>query len=314
MLLLWLAIGGGLVLLTLSADQFVIGSARLSAALRISPVVIGALVIGFGTSAPELLVSGLAAGQGHLDLSVGNVVGSNVANLLLVLGVAALIRPLGVTSRTLAREAPLAAVGTFLLALLVQGGLSRPEGFLLLAGMAAAATWILASAGDEDPEVLTEVERYAGSERPRVKVETLRTGLGLVGTLAGAQLLIWGAEGIAEELGVAEGVVGLTLVAVGTSLPELVTAIQAARRNEGSLIVGNLLGSTMTNSLAVAGLAGVVGPGPLVDPHLAGAATFVMAIAAAAGWFLMGTGRIVRRWEGALLLGSYAGAFVVMVA
>jgi cation:H+ antiporter len=309
-----LAVIGGLGLLTFSADQFVVGSARLSAALRISPVVIGALVIGFGTSAPELLVSGLAAGQGHLDLAVGNIVGSNVANLTLVLGVAALIRPLRVTSRTLAREAPLAAVGTFVLAVLVQGGLSRLEGSLLLVAMVAATTWILASAGEEDPELLTEVERYAGGDRPRLKIEMLRAGLGLLGTLAGAQILIRGAEGIAERLGVAEGVVGLTLVALGTSLPELVTAIQAARRNEGSLIVGNLLGSTMTNSLAVAGVAGVVGPGPLVDPHLAGVATLLMAIVAATGWFLMGTGRIVHRWEGVLLLAGYVGAFVLMVA
>jgi cation:H+ antiporter len=312
MLLLSVAVLGGLGLLTFSADQFVLGSARLSAILRISPVVIGALVIGFGTSAPELLVSGLAAGQGHLDLAIGNVVGSNVANLTLVLGVAALVFPLRVTSETLAREAPIAAVSTFLLAVLLQGGFARLEGLILWLGMTGAVIWILTTVSEDDPSVLKEVRHYARGN-PRLPREIPRTALGLLGTLAGAQLLIWGAEGIADRFGVAEGAVGLTLVAIGTSLPELVTGIQAARRREGSLIVGNLLGSTMTNSLAVAGLAGLLGPGTLQDPHLAGVATFIMAIAAATGWFLMGTARTVHRWEGAVLVVAYVGAVPLMV-
>lgn len=312
MLLLSVAIAGGLALLTVSADHFVVGAARMSAALRISPVVIGALVIGFGTSAPELLVSGLAAGQGHLDLAIGNVVGSNVANLTLVLGATALVFPLRVTSRTLAREAPIAAVGTFLLAVLLQGGFARLEGLVLWMGMTAAVIWILTTVGEDDPVVLKDVEHYARGRPPRLKAEIRRTAFGLIGTLAGAQVLILGAEGIAERLGVAEGVVGLTLVALGTSLPELVTGIQAARRKEGSLIVGNLLGSTMTNSLAVAGLAGMLGPGALEDPHLAGVAALLMAVAAAAGWFLMGTARTVHRWEGAVLLVAYAAALPLM--
>lgn len=313
MLLLSLAVGGGLVLLTVSADHFVVGAARISAALRISPVVIGALVIGFGTSAPEVLVSGLAAGQGHLDLAIGNVVGSNVANLTLVLGVAALVYPLRVTSQTLAREAPIAAVGTFLLALLLQGGFARLEGLILWMGMTAGVIWILTTVSEDDPAVLKDVQHYARGRPPRLRAEITRTGFGLVGTVAGAQILVLGAEGIAERFGVAEGIVGLTLVALGTSLPELVTGIQAARRREGALIVGNLLGSTMTNSLAVAGLAGMLGPGALQDPHLAGPAALVMAVTAAAGWFLMGTARTVHRWEGAVLLVGYLGAVPLMV-
>lgn len=317
LLLLLLAVVGGLVLLTVSADQFVIGAARLSVALRVSAVLVGVVVIGFGTSAPEMLVSALSAAQGELDLAVGNIIGSNAANLSLVLGVAALIAPMHVASTTLKREAPLSVASVVIVALVVQGGISRLQGVLLLLGMVAALTWIVRSArGGGAEELGAEVDEVVGhdSDSVRLSREAVRTLLGLVGTVGGAQLLLQGALGIAEEIGLAEGFVGLTLVALGTSLPELVTSIQAARKGEHDLIAGNLLGSNLFNSFAVGGIAGVLGPGPLNDPDIAGLGSVLMVVLALAAWAFMGTGRTVHRWEGGVLVAAYVVAVPLLAA
>ena len=300
----------GLVLLARAADWMVVGAARLAAALRVSPVVIGAIVIGFGTSAPEMLVSGLAAGQDSLDIAVGNIIGSNIANLTLVLGAAALLCRLEVGSRTLRREAPLSAATVVVFAVAVQDGLSRIEGVLLVVLIVAVVGTLLYGAGDQsEVELSAEVEEFLDEVHAhRTSTEAVRTLVGLVGTLAGAQALVWGATTIASEVGLEEGFVGLTLVALGTSLPELVTAVAAARRQEDELIIGNLLGSNMFNSLAVGATAALVGPGPLADAALSGFATYLMVGVALAAWMMMATGRTVVRWEGVVLLGVYVVA------
>jgi cation:H+ antiporter len=304
----------GLGLLAKAADHFVTGAARLAGALRIAPVVIGAVVIGVGTSAPEALVSTLAAGQGKLDIGVGNVIGSNAANLTLVLGTAAIIAPIRAPMGILRRELPVAVAATVAFAVAVQNGLSRPESIALLGALVVALVVLLSGSrsrgreGDEDQVLAAEVTEYLASDgRVVVKKEVVRTLLGLIGTVAGAQAMVTGASGIAEQLGVGEGFVGLTLVAIGTSLPELVTAIAAARKGEDELIIGNLLGSNLFNSLAVAGLAGVVGPGQLTDPTLAGFATLLMLAVTAGAALAMVGGRSVVRWEGVVLLVVYAG-------
>ncbi len=306
MLLLIGALILGLALLTKAADEFVVGAARLAITLRISAVVVGALVIGFGTSTPELLVSVLAAGQDSVDIAIGNVIGSNVANLTLVLGIAALITPFTVASVTLRREAPIATGAVLMFAILLQQGLGRGEGSALAVALVLAVTWIIFTAKRTDGDPLTsEVEEFVETTATHpLGREITRTLLGMAGTLLGAQMLVYGARGIAREMGLAEGFVGLSVVAVGTSLPELVTAIQAARRREQDLVIGNLLGSNMFNSLAVAGSAALVRPG-IPDPTLAGAATVVMVGVAVATWVFMITGRRVQRWEGALLLAAY---------
>jgi cation:H+ antiporter len=232
----------GLALLTKSADEFVVGAARLSALFKVSPIVIGAVVIGFGTSAPELFVSALAAGQGDVDLGVGNIIGSNIANLSLVLGVAAVMVPFSLSSKVIRQEAPLAVVAATLFTLVLFGGLSVVEGLVLLLVLVLMLAYIMRDARvTADFELVGEVKEFVGDEPVGATRESVRTGLGLVGTLAGAQALVWGATRIATEAGLSEGFIGLTLVAVGTSLPELVTTIQAARRHEDELIVGNLL-------------------------------------------------------------------------
>lgn len=305
MLLPALGVVAGLVLLTVSADQFVAGAARIAAVMRLSAVVIGAVVIGFGTSAPELVVSAIAAGQGSLDIAVGNVVGSNVANLSLVLGVAALVAPIAVGSTVLRREAPLSLAATLVFAVLVQGGLSRWNATVLGLLLVAALTLILRQARGGDDALAGEVEEYLGGEAPSLPREWTRTVLGLVGTLAAAQVLVSSATAIAAEVGLAEGFVGLTIVAIGTSLPELATSVQAARKGETDLIVGNLLGSNLFNAGAVAAVAGLIGPGPLADPTIVGFATLLMVAVAVVATAFMVTGRRVVRWEAGVLVAGY---------
>jgi cation:H+ antiporter len=312
MLVALLAGTAGVVLLAYASDQFVIGAARAATLLRLSPVVIGAVVIGFGTSAPELLVSALAAGQGTLDVAVGNVVGSNIANLSLVLGAAALFTPIAVSATVLRREAPLSFATVALFALLVQGGLGLLEGAILLAALGGGLWLILRSAREDDPTLTGEVEDFLTPGVPSSRRETVRIVVGLAGTLAGAQLLVWAATTIAAELGLAEGFVGLTVVAIGTSLPELATAVQAARKAETGLIVGNLLGSNLFNSTMVAGTAALIGPGIPLDATLTGLATILMVAVAALASVTMATGRRVLRWEGALMLVAYVAVLPLL--
>jgi cation:H+ antiporter len=306
MLLAILGVLAGLALLTYAADQFVIGAARIATVLELSPVVIGAVVIGFGTSAPEMVVSGLAAGQGSLDIAFGNIVGSNVANLTLVLGAAALVTPILVHSPVLKREAPLSLGLVVTFAILVQTGLSRIDAAVLGVLLLAALAYILVASRTGNDALTGEVEEFLTTAPPSMRKESLRTGLGLLGTLAAAQLLVVSASSIATELGLSEGFIGLTVVAIGTSLPELATSLQAARKHETDLIIGNLLGSNMFNSGAVAAVAGFAGPGQLTDPTIVGLATIVMVVLAVAATVFMVTGRRVARWEGALLLVAYA--------
>lgn len=312
MLLAALGIVAGLALLTAAADWFVLGAVRVAARLRLSTLVIGAVVIGFGTSAPEMVVSGLAAGQGQLDIAVGNIIGSNVANLSMVLGAAALVTTIGVASSTVRREAPLAIGATVAFALAVQGGLSRLEGLLLLGGLIALLTWMIRSSRLPDLELSSEVEEYLTDAPVRLGREVGRTLIGLVGTLAAAQVLVQSATALAAGIGLEEGFVGLTIVAIGTSLPELATSLQAARKDETDLIVGNLLGSNIFNSLGVAAVAALAGPGPVGDPSLAGVATVLMLAVTFLAAAAMVSGRRVVRPEGALLLALWIAMIPLM--
>jgi cation:H+ antiporter len=317
MILLLVGCGVGLLLLVKASDYFVVGSARMATRLRVSSVFIGVAVIGFGTSAPELLVSGLAAVQGSTELAIGNVVGSNVANMTLVLGTAGLLAVVPVRSAVLRWEAPLSVAAVLAFAALVPGGLSLVEGAVLL-GLLAVALWLLlraalAGKGDMVDAMAGEVADYVdGTVRPPLRAEIVRTGLGLVGTLAGAQLLVWGASGLAARLGVPPEVIGFTLVAVGTSLPELVTAIQAQRHGEPDLLVGNLLGSNLFNSLAVGGVIGLAGAGSGTTAVPA-AQVVVMVGSSLGAWLLLFNQARLDRWEAGLLLVGYTASLPLIV-
>lgn len=304
--LLIAGIAAGLLLLTYAADQFVLGAARVAVTLRLSAVVIGAVVIGFGTSAPEMVVSGLAAGRGSLDIAVGNIIGSNVANLSLVLGTASMVAPIVVGSSTVRREAPLSLGAVLVFAGLVQGGLTRWEGIVLAALLVASLAYIIVGArNEEDPGLTDEVEEYVDDDGLHPGREWLRTGLGLVGTLVAAQVLVESATRIASTYGLKEGFVGVTIVAIGTSLPELATSLQAVRKDETDLIVGNLLGSNLFNSLAVGAVAAFAGPGMVSDANLTGIGVLLMVGIAVGATLAMAIGRRVVRWEGATLLVVY---------
>ena len=295
----------GLALLTLAADRFVLGAARLSTALRVSPVIVGALVIGFGTSAPEMLVTGLAAAQGAADLGYGNLVGSNIANVLLVLGAAALLSPISVRTTTLRREVPLMLAAVVALAgATANGRVGLVEGVVLLALTFAAIGFVLWSAR-QDQRAAAALAGGALGPPPGGPIwrHALLAVLGLAGTVAGAQMLVTGATGVARVLGVSEAVIGLTVVAIGTSLPELVTAVAAARRGEPDLVVGNVLGSNIFNSLPVAGVAAMLTRTEL-DPAFGLSVAAMVATCALASVFLV-TGRRLGRREGGVLLALF---------
>ncbi|MEQ8832861.1 MAG: calcium/sodium antiporter [Miltoncostaeaceae bacterium] len=301
MLLNIVALVAGALILAVAADRFVLAAARISLALRISAVVVGAVVIGFGTSTPELVTGILAATQGSLDIAVGSVVGSNVANLTLIAGAAAAIAPITIASRTLRREAPLAVLATAVLAVLMLDGLTRGEAAVLAGAFVVVMGLMLLGARAPDEPLTDEVEHFAHSRA--VGREGLWAAVALLGVVGGSQGLVWGASGIATEVGISDAVVGLTIVAVGTSLPELVTAIQAARRGEPDLIVGNLLGSSVFNALLIVAIAAFIAPGSLdtveIGPTIAMVAVTVLAGAA------MATGRRLGRAEGIALVAGY---------
>lgn len=304
---------GGLALLTYASDRFVLGAARLASILRMSPVLIGAIVIGFGTSAPEFLVTILATLRGSQDLAFGNIVGSNTANVLLVIGAAGLVAPLSVRVATLRRELPLMLLAVALLVgATFNARVGTADALLLLGGgVAVIAVIVFFALRDREAALLLEAEvaEYEQSAPFGAGRATLITVAGLVGTLLGAQGVVSGAVGLAELLGLSQAVIGLTIVAVGTSLPELVTALQAARRDEPDLVVGNVLGSNIFNSLPVAGVAGLLDTtrlGPAFRPSLA-----MMAAACVIAAVFLRTGARIGRREAAVLLGLFVASLVV---
>lgn len=262
MLLAVLAILSGIALLIWSADRFVYGAAAFARNLGVPPLVIGLTIVGMGTSAPELLVSALAALGGNSALSIGNAIGSNITNIGLVLGTTALFTPLAIQSNLLKRELPLMlGVMLFGYAVLADGRLARYEGAALLAGLIALLLWMIWSAHrSRTREALTE-EFIKEQPAPTTTLKALVwLFLGLVLLLGGARLLVWGAVAMAKLLGVSDLVIGLTVVAVGTSLPELATTLISARRGEHGLALGNVIGSNMFNILGVLGLPGLISP------------------------------------------------------
>lgn len=302
----------GFALLVVAADRFVGGAAGASLRLRVPAVVVGAIVIGFGTSTPELLTSVLAAAEGSREIAVGNIVGSNLANLTLVLGVVAILGTPAVTSRVLRREVPVTVVAMLGLAAALEP-FTRVRAAVLLVGFAAAIVLVLRTTRLDGADVLgDEVHREIDPEAQRPwRVLAAEIGGGLLGTVLGAQLLVSSARSLAERLDVGEGLVGFTLVALGTSLPEVVTAIHAARRDESDLAIGNVLGSNLFNALVIGGVTGLIAPGA-IDGGLVLVAWASVPVAAAAG-VLMWTSRRLVRWEGAALLATY-GASLPIVA
>jgi cation:H+ antiporter len=304
-LLAWLKILFGFVVLVSGGELLVRGASRLATALRISPLVIGLTVVAFGTSAPELAVSVQAALAGSGDLAMGNVVGSNIFNVLFILGLSAIIVPLAVSSQLIRWDVPVMIVASLLVPVFGwDGDINRFEGAILFCGIVAYTVWCVRKSRRENRAVHAEFaqEWPKASDHSRKWISNLVlivVGLILLG--GGSRLLIDGSVTIAESLGVSELVIGLTIVAAGTSLPEVVTSLVAAMRGERDIAVGNVVGSNIFNILSVLGLSSVIAPG--------GAALQfdipVMIAVAVACLPIFFTGHVISRWEGGLFFFYY---------
>lgn len=261
MLMPILALVIGLAVLVWSADKFIDGAANTSKILGVPPLVIGMLVIGFGTSAPELVVSVFAAAQGNPGLALGNAFGSNITNIALVLGISALLLPMTVSSGILRRELPM-LLGVTLLAgyQILDGEISRLDAVVLLVVFVAVLIWTLRQNGSTEDQLAADTSHGPLSDQPPLKQSIVWLVIGLMLLVLSSRVLVWGAVEIATSLGVDELIIGLTIVALGTSLPELAAAIVAIRRSEHDLALGNLIGSNLFNTLAVVGLAGAIRP------------------------------------------------------
>lgn len=300
----------GLAVLTWSADRFIAGASVTARALGVPTLIVGLTVVGIGTSLPEMLVSTMAALDGNAGIAVGNAIGSNIANVGLILGVTALVAPLTVSSGLLRRELPMLLVITVAVGLLLLDlHVGRPEGALLLLGLLAVVVWMgwQAQRGEDPPDVIgAEFEEAIPSDVPLPRALLwVVAGLGLL--LASSRLLVWAAVGIAEGLGVSDLVIGLTIVAVGTSLPELAAGIASARRGEHDIAIGNIIGSNMFNLLGVLGIAGVIAPFAVERLALVrdySIMTGFMLLFAALAFGLRGRGRITRL-EGGVLLAAF---------
>ena len=311
MLLPSLAILFGLVLLIWSAERFVDGACATAHHFAMPPLLVGMFIVGFGTSAPELVVSLLAALDGSPGLALGTAWGSTILNTSLILGLTAIILPIALRSVVLRKELPILMAATALTAWLVSdGGLSRWDAWLLLSVFAALIVWSIAAARGQDRDTLAVRMATGLSQRAMPLSRALSwLVLGLLVRVLGSRVLGWGAVAIAQTLGVSEAVLGLTVVAIGTSLPELVSCIAAARKGEDDIALGNLLGSSLFNTLAVVGLAGAIAPMD-IEPALLTRDLPVMAgltlLLFVMGWRLHGAGRI-NRVAGGLLVLAYLG-------
>ncbi|RXK80035.1 calcium/sodium antiporter [Chlorobaculum sp. 24CR] len=319
MLLFSLAVVAGLALLVWSAGRFVDGAAATARHFRIPPLLIGMVIVGFGTSAPEMSVSAISSSQGNPDIALGNAIGSNITNIALILGIASLISPIAVHSRVLRKELPILSVVTAIAAFLFSDGmLDRQDAIMLLGIFALLTGWsvregISKSSDDFGEEMEQELEQH----RMPLKKALFLIALGLALLLLSSQMLVWGAVGIAAALGVSNLVIGLTIVAVGTSLPELASSVVAARKGEHDIALGNVLGSNLFNTLAVAGIAGSIHPAEIA-PVVFSRDIMVMSVLTLSlfvfgyGFRGAGTGRI-NRIEGGFLVGSYVAYTIYLV-
>jgi len=313
-----LAVICGLILLLWSADRFVEGAASVARHFGVSALLIGMLIVGFGTSAPEMLVSALASSQGNPGIALGNAYGSNITNIALILGITAVISPIAVKSSILKKELPVLMVITSIAAWqLMDGYITRIDGFTLLGLFAVLMGWSIWQ-GTRAPEdhMGVEFEQELVERAMPPARATVWLIIGLVVLIASSRLLVWGAVEIAQGFGVSDLVIGLTVIAIGTSLPELASSLIAARKGEHDIAFGSIVGSNMFNTLAVVGIAGSIHPMAVDQAVLTRdlpvmAALTVSLFVFGYGW-KRGHGRI-NRIEGTLLVAAYFGYNVYLI-
>ena len=310
MLLPIMAVILGLIILAWSADTLVDGASALAALAGLSPLLIGMLIVGFGTSAPEMLVSAVASAQGNPGLALGNALGSNISNIALILGVAALISPIVVHSKILRRELPvLSGVTLLAVVLMLDGALSRIDAVILLFVFGVLMVWSIRQGKNERKDTFgREMHKEIQSHPLSLKSAVMRVVVGILLLVGSSRALVWGSMKIAMALGVSDLIIGLTIVALGTSLPELASSIAAVRKREHDLALGNVLGSNLFNTLAVVGLAALIKPFSVAPEVLTRDCTVMLLLTLSL--FLFGTGfgkkqGQINRWEAALLLCVY---------
>jgi cation:H+ antiporter len=309
MLINYFAILAGFILLIWSADRFIVGAAATARNFDVPPLIIGLTIVGFGTSAPEMMVAGFAAYNGSPSLAIGNALGSNITNITLVLGVAALIVPLDVHSRIIKKELPILLVATLMaLTLLRDGTLDEFDGFVLLSLLLLLMWWITRqSIRNQSDDALTN--EYL-EELPD-KMSTSHALFWLIGGLilltVSSKILVWGAVNVAIDLGISELVIGLTVIAIGTSLPELAASISGALKNEHDIAIGNVVGSNLFNTLGVLAIPGLIYPAPLAEGVLERDLPIVLVLTIlllVMAYGFRAEGRI-NRIEGGLLLSAF---------
>jgi len=307
----------GLVALVAGAEAMVRGASRLAVSWGISPLVVGLTVVAFGTSAPEMAVSVGAALSGTSDLAIGNVVGSNIANILLILGISALVAPLLVHEQIIRQEVPIMIGATLLVVVMaLDGHIGRVEAGLLFALVIAYTVFLVVqsrrASKDAEAEFASEIPTSQWDRHWSVQAALVIGGLALL--VLGADWLVGAAVVFAKHFGVSDLVIGLTVVAVGTSMPEIATSLIAALRGQRDIAVGNVIGSNIFNLLAVLGAAGLVSTGGLDVPEAArNFDLWVMLAIAFACLPILLTGREIARWEGVVFLGYYAAYLLYLV-
>ena len=318
MLLSFLAIATGLTVLVWSAGKFVEGSAATAGYFGMPPLLIGMVVVGFGTSAPEMVVSALSATQGNPGLALGNAYGSNITNIALILGITALISPIAVHSQVMRKELPILTAVTALAAWQVwDGELTFVDALVLLGVFFLLLAWSIRQGMTQKNDALgTEVAEEMSHRSMPLRNAVLWLIAGLLLLIVSSRILVWGAVELALGFGVSDLIIGLTIVAVGTSLPELASSVIAARKGEHDIALGNILGSNLFNTLAVVGIAGTISPmavAPEVfyrDIAVMSALTLSLFIM---GYGFRGPGRI-NRLEGGLLLACFVGYTVYLIS
>jgi cation:H+ antiporter len=303
--LLLLILGFGLLIV--GAEILVRGAVQLATAIGISPLIIGLTVVAFGTSSPELAVSIQSAWMGQADLALGNVVGSNIFNVLFILGLAALVAPLLVSRQLIVRDVPLMIAASLLLPILGwDGSVSRLDGLILFAISIAYLAYSIRQSRKANQAIPDEVKADLAERQRPWYVNALLVIVGLLVLVIGSDWLVDGAVAIARSWGVSELVIGLTIVAAGTSMPEVAASIIASLRAQRDIAVGNVVGSNLFNILVVLGLAAVFAPNGVEVPMAAFSFDIPVMIAVAVACLpIFFSGRIIARWEGALFLGYY---------
>jgi cation:H+ antiporter len=313
-----LAVAAGLALLLWSGDRFIAGSAAVAQRLGLPPLLIGMVIVGFGTSAPEMIVSGLAAYQNAPGIALGNAYGSNLTNIALILGLTALIHPVAVHSTVLRKELPILTAVSLLAAVqLWDGVVSRLDAGVLLTIFAFLLAWTVRQGlRGRDDALAAEVQQGLQHRPLPFGRAIIWMAVGLVLLIVSSRLLVWGAVEVARGFGVSDLIIGLTVVAVGTSLPELASSIIAVRRGEHDLALGNVLGSNLFNTLAVVGLAGLIRPLSAAPEVLSRDLVVMVALTLllfALGFGVGGPGRI-NRLEGLGLLAAFIAYNLWLIA